>query len=97
MKIRAIYDDSDQIYGAPKITRELNRKGIKTHQKHVSRLMKEHGIRSKIVKKYKATTNSNHSLPVSENLLNQNFHSDKPNEKWVTDITYCRTGEVKHH
>ncbi|SHI29189.1 Integrase core domain-containing protein [Desulfosporosinus lacus DSM 15449] len=55
--------------------------------------MRENGIRSKTVKKYKATTNSNHNLPVAENLLNRNFSADKPNQKWVSDITYISTDE----
>jgi transposase InsO family protein len=50
-------------------------------------------IRSITKKKYKATTHSKHSLPVFENLLQRNFHSEKPNEKWVTDITYISTDE----
>jgi len=45
--------------------------------------MRENGIRSKTVKKYKATTNSNHNLPVSENLLNREIIADKP-KKWLS-------------
>jgi len=55
--------------------------------------MKENAIRSKRVKKFKATTNSKHNLPVAENLLNQNFKSQNPNEVWVADITYVPTDE----
>jgi putative transposase len=55
--------------------------------------MKENGLKSKVVKKYKATTNSNHNLPVAENLLNRNFYAEKPNQKWVSDITYVPTDE----
>jgi transposase InsO family protein len=55
--------------------------------------MKEHGIVAKTVRKYKATTNSKHNLPVSDNLLNQDFTASAPNEKWVSDITYVWTSE----
>ena len=55
--------------------------------------MRENGWKSKVVKKYKATTNSNHNLPVAENLLNQDFTTQKSNEKWVSDITYIPTDE----
>ncbi|UNK20682.1 DDE-type integrase/transposase/recombinase [Paenibacillus sp. N3/727] len=55
--------------------------------------MKENGIRSKTVKKYRAITNSKHSLPVQESVLNREFTTSKPNEKWVTDITYISTSE----
>ena len=50
-------------------------------------------IRCKQKRKFKATTNSNHTLPVAENLLNQSFAAKQPNEAWVTDITYIPTNE----
>jgi len=55
--------------------------------------MRENGWKSKVVKKYKATTNSNHNLPVAENLLKREFQADQPNQKWVSDITYIPTDE----
>jgi hypothetical protein len=55
--------------------------------------MKQEGIRSRTVRKYKQTTNSKHSMPVHENLLGQDFSADAPNQKWVTDITYIPTRE----
>ena len=55
--------------------------------------MRDEGWIPKVVKKYKATTNSNHNLPVAENLLNREFEAKKPNEKWVCDITYIPTDE----
>ena len=55
--------------------------------------MKENGLKSKVVKKYKATTNSDHKLPVAENILNREFYAEKPNQKWVSDITYIPTDE----
>lgn len=59
----------------------------------MARLMRENGIFSRLRRKYKATTNSNHCLPVAPNLLNQDFTSDTPNKKWVSDITYIPTDE----
>jgi len=55
--------------------------------------MRENGWKSKVVKKYKATTNSNHDLPVAENHLNRDFEASNPNKKWVSDITYIPTDE----
>jgi len=59
----------------------------------VAESMARQGLRAKSARKYKATTNSNHSLPVAENLLSQNFEADRSNQKWVSDITYIATDE----
>ncbi|MDT2257583.1 hypothetical protein P7H25_21260 [Paenibacillus larvae] len=50
-------------------------------------------MRSRTVKKYKATTNSSTTLPVAENVLNQSFAAEKPNQVWMADITYIPTDE----
>lgn len=55
--------------------------------------MKRQNLRAKAARKYKATTNSNHNLPVAPNLLQQNFSAEAPNQKWVSDITYLWTDE----
>ena len=55
--------------------------------------MRDNGWRAKAARKYKATTNSKHSLPVAPNLLEQDFSADKPDQKWVSDITYVWTDE----
>lgn len=90
--IRKIHENSRRIYGSPQITNNLPAEQ-KASRGRVARLMQKHGIRSKVTKKYKATTNSKHNLPVAENLLNQEFAASKPNEKWVSDITYLATEE----
>lgn len=59
----------------------------------VYRLMKKHGIKSKRKSKWKATTNSNHNMPVAPNLLKQDFYTELPNTVWVGDITYNWTAE----
>jgi len=87
-----IHESTRKVYGAPRITKNLP-DDQKSSLGRVARLMRANGIRSKTVKKYKATTNSNHNLPVAENLLQQNFEADRPNEKWVSDITYIGTDE----
>jgi transposase InsO family protein len=55
--------------------------------------MKELGIAAKQKRKFKATTDSNHSFPVAENCLQRNFTAAGPNRYWVSDITYVRTRE----
>ena len=55
--------------------------------------MRENGIRARHKRRYKATTNSRHSLPVAANLLDRNFTPSAPNRAWVSDITYIWTDE----
>jgi transposase InsO family protein len=92
-QVKDVYDKSRQLYGSPKITQQLLKNGVSISERTVTRIMKENGIRSKTVKKYKATTNSKHMLPVQDNVLDRQFTASKPNAKWVTDITYISTGE----
>lgn len=92
-QVRKSYLESRGLYGSPKIAKDLERKGIPVCTKTVARIMKEEELRSKTVRKYKATTNSKHTLPVYENKLNQEFKVDQPNKVWVADITYIPTSE----
>ncbi len=91
--IKRIHKANHEIYGSPKITVELNKEGITVGRGMVSRLMRKNGIKSRTVKKFKATTDSNHNLPVAENILNREFNADSRNVKWVSDITYIKTDE----
>ena len=92
-KVREIFFKSHQIYGSRNITAELSAQEKPVNRKRIARLMKEQGLRSKVCRKYKATTNSKHNLPVAENLLNREFTATSPNQKWVSDITYIPTDE----
>lgn len=92
-KIKKIYKDSRGNYGSPRILRELRKKGIIVNHKTVEELMKKNGIQAKRKKKFKATTNSNHKLPVAKNLLDREFTAAEPNQAWVGDITYIPTDE----
>lgn len=93
MEIKESHKNSHRAYGSPRITEDLQAKGIKCSKNRVARLMKVHGIIAKTKKKFKATTSSKHNLPVAENLLNQDFVAEKPNTVWVSDITYIATLE----
>jgi hypothetical protein len=59
----------------------------------VAQSLRRQGLRAKGARKYKATTNSNHNLPVALNLLQQDFSAERANQKWVSDITYIATEE----
>jgi putative transposase len=87
------FEENHRILGSKKITQNLLSKGEKVSRGLVAKIMREKGLVSKVVKKYKATTNSKHNLPVAENLLNREFHAFRLNEKWVSDITYVSTDE----
>jgi putative transposase len=93
VKIKAIFDEEHSRAGAKRITKRLKIKGINAGRHRVARIMRAHGWRAKAAKKFKATTNSNHNLPVAPNLLQQNFTASQPNEKYVSDITYVWTDE----
>jgi len=91
--IKEIHKESGGEYGSPKVHEELRRRGTRCGRKRVARLMRKDGLRAKTVRKFKATTNSDHSLPVAENLLNRDFSPAEPNRAWVADITYVWTNE----
>lgn len=92
-KIRQIFYQRFETYGAPRIHDELIDEGYVVSRKTVGRLMKEMGLRAIPEEKYVVTTDSNHDLLVYPNLLNQKFTVEEPNKVWVTDITYIRTLE----
>jgi len=79
--------------GAPRLTRVLKQEGGSAGRNQVARSLRRQGLRAKAARKYKATTNSQHSLPVAPNLLQQDFRVERPNQKWVGDITYIATDE----
>ncbi len=89
--ILEIYDESNKVYGAPKIREKLKEKGYKNISiKRVQRHMKKLGIRSIVVKKYRPNSTKK-VYEEGENLLNRDFSTTKINEKWVADITYIHT------
>ena len=89
--IRQIYDASNSIYGAPKITKELRKQGFKTAERTVTRYMKEMGIRACWVSPYTVTTHSENFSEELKNALQRNFSPEQPNAVWCTDITYIPT------
>jgi transposase InsO family protein len=92
-EIERVHEESRERYGSPRIYRELKSNGIACSENRVARLMRKLEIQAKTKRKFKATTNSGHKLPVAENLVRQNFTASKPDELWTSDITYVWTEE----
>jgi len=92
-EVQRVFEDESARAGSPRIAKRLNDEGHRASRHTVAKIMKTQGWRAKARKKYKATTHSNHTLPVAPNLLAQNFEADAPNQKWVSDITYIWTDE----
>lgn len=93
-KIKEAYTESEETYGSPRIHAELVEQGLQVGENKVARLMRENMVVSIHRKKFRSTTDSNHNLPVAENLLDRNFEATAPNQKWVGDITYIPTREA---
>ena len=89
--IKIIHEKSRRTYGSPRITDDLHDLGYTCSRPRVARLMRANGIAAKTKKKYKVTTESDHSYPIAPNLLGQDFWTDAANRIWVSDITYIRT------
>jgi putative transposase len=92
-QIRKIYEEGKGEYGSPTICQTLREKGYLFNHKRIARLMRVNGIRSKVVQRFKHTTIRCKDRDASPNLLNQNFHTDRPNRVWLSDITYIDTAE----
>lgn len=80
-------------YGRPRMTEELNELGLQVGQRRVGRLMRQNGIQIVRTRKFKATTDSDHTFNIAPNLLQQDFTASGPNQKWAGDITYVWTRE----
>lgn len=91
--IRVIHRESRETYGSPRIWNALRTQGHRIGEHRVARLMRQDGIRAKTVKKWRATTQSNHRLPVAENTLKRQFTVTQPNRVWAGDLTYVWTAE----
>jgi putative transposase len=93
-EMRAIHGEKHKAsYGSPRMLRELRARGHEVSENTVAKLMQEHELRASTARKFRHTTDSNHSYSVAENVLNQEFEQAGPNEAWVSDITYVPTRE----
>jgi putative transposase len=93
VEIRAAHKRTRQTYGPERLAHDLAEHGIQVGICRIKRIRKKLGLRCKQKRKFRATTDSRHTLPVAENLLGQQFKVCEPNTVWVSDITYVPTDE----
>lgn len=92
-QIKEVYGQSRGLYGSPRIAAELRDRGVQCSKNRIARIMRKHGIVARTKRKFKVTTQSKHTKVVSENLVKQEFHAERPNQLWTSDITYVWTKE----
>jgi putative transposase len=91
--IRRIHKLSRKTYGSPRVFFQLKKQGLTCSPKRVARLMRQENLKGQRKYRKVRTTDSQHAFPVAENVLNREFVAEKPNQKWVADITYIPTDE----
>jgi putative transposase len=92
-QIRVVHAQFKARYGSPRMHEELHERGYRVGKTRVERVMRENAIRARHKKRWKATTESNHRLPVAPNLIQRDFSPGRPNACWAGDITYIWTDE----
>ena len=91
VKIQASFDASRKTYGSPRVHEDLLEDGEKVGRNRVIRLMQDQGLRARAPKRFKNTTNSEHTQPIAPNVLERDFDADAPNQRWVGDTTELLT------
>ena len=91
--LQAIHKEIKGAYGSPRMMRELRARDFPVSKERVERLMRENGIRARHKRRYKATTDSRHAMPVAPNLLDRHFTPAAPDRVWTADMTYIWTDE----
>jgi putative transposase len=92
-RIKAVHRKSHGIYGSPRVYCELKKNGVECSLNRVARLMRRHGIRGRRPKRFRVTTRRNRKRPVAPNRLRRDFQADRPDQKWLADISYIATEE----
>lgn len=88
-----VWEESRHTYGSPRVWDAIKQMQVQISRSLVARIMRKYGLKSVHAKKFRVTTDSEHSFPVSKNILNREFSATRPGEKWVSDITYIYTKE----
>jgi putative transposase len=93
VKIRKVWEESGQTYGSPRIYQVLRKLGLLCSQKRVARLMRDEGLCAKQVRRFRSTTKRHEGCRPAPNVLQRDFAAERPNQKWLADITYVPTLE----
>jgi putative transposase len=93
IEVAAIHAESRQRYGSPRVHYELGQRQQHVGRKRVARLMRAQGLRARAPRRFRTTTDSQHTLPIAPNVLARRFETPAPNTVWVTDMTYLWTLE----
>ena len=91
--VRAQFLNSNETYGSPRMHVELKEEGVAVGLHRVARIMQENGLKARQRTRFKKTTDSDHGGPVAPNVLDQDFSTEGPDEKWGVDISYVWTAE----
>ena len=91
--VRAVHKASKGRYGSPRVYRQLREDRVAIGRHRVARLMRFDGLRGKAKRRFRVTTNSSHKLRVAPNLVNRQFEVERPNQVWLSDITYLATAQ----
>lgn len=89
----SVFEKNNEEYGRVRMKKAMKDAGFPMSEGKISRLMKAAALIPKRCRKYTQTTNSNHSNPVADNILNRDFTADAPNKKWVGDSTFLDSDE----
>jgi putative transposase len=91
--VKQAYAEGRGAYGSPRIVAALRDKGVPASKRRVERTMRALGLQGRKRRRFRVTTKANPAHPVAANLLDRNFTADRPNQRWVTDISYVWTDE----
>lgn len=92
-EIRAAHRRTRETCGPERLQKDLADHGVKIGLHRIRRLRRKLGLRCKQKRKFKATTDSKHNLPIAPNLLDQRFTTEAPDQVWTGDLTYIATDE----
>jgi putative transposase len=92
-QIEAVYHDNRDVYGSPRIYRELKDRGVACSENRIARLMRLRGLKAKQFRRFRSTTKRNPADAAAPNLLKRDFAAQQPDKKWLADITYIPTQE----